>query len=185
MFQHDFGGCIEYGNYVKSKFPIFEGKSIFVQDHFSYLTDWEWVERHPGEEPRMAQVVDLKIDDKKLRILNYHGIWSQHKQDTHRTKAACQQLVQIASEVPYPILLCGDFNLFPDTESIQLVDNQFINLVDKFHIMSTRPKSNELSGVKRNVVDYIFVNKGITVEKFEVIDTDVSDHLPLSFRFRI
>ena len=60
-----------------------------------------------------------------------------------------------------------------------------MSLVDTFHIKSTRPQANELSKIKRNVIDYIFVSKGITVKNFTVIDSDVSDHLPLLLEFTI
>ena len=186
VFQHDFGGIIEYGNYIKSRFTITDGKSIFVQDHFSYITDWDWISNHHGEEPRMVQIADLMIDEvQELRILNYHGIWSKNKQDTDRTLSAIQKLVQFAHEVNYPVIICGDFNLFPDTRSIKVLKDNFTSLVDEFNIMSTRPKSNELSGVNRNVVDYVFISKNISVKAFKVIDSDVSDHLPLFLDFTI
>lgn len=186
IFQHDFGGFIEYGNYIKSKFKILQGMSVFVQGHFSYMTDWEYVSDHPGEEPRMVQIADIKINSfQKLRILNYHGIWSKNKQGTNRTKSACQKLIQLASEVAYPSLICGDFNLFPNTESIKILKDNFRSLVDEYNIVRTRPKSNELSVTERNVVDYIFVSKEIETKKFEVIDSDVSDHFPLLLEFRI
>lgn len=184
IFYHDFGGVIEYGNYIKSRFEIIEGKSIFVQQHFSYITDWKRVAGHPGEEPRMVQIADLKMDKtQRLRILNYHGIWSKNKQDSNRAKSACQKLVHFAHEVTYPSIICGDFNLFPDTKSIKILKDNFTSLIDEFNIMYTRPKSHEFSTLKRNVVDYIFISKEIKIKKFEVIDCDVSDHLPLLLEF--
>lgn len=186
IFKHDFGGFIEIGNYVRSRFKIVEGKGVFVQGDFSYVTNWKWNADHPGQEPRMVQVVDLKIDNRKLRILNYHGIWSRDKKDTDRTKSASNELLQLASEVADPTIICGDFNLFPNTESIKALKNRFRSLVDEFKIRSTRPKSNEHNSTrKRNVVDYIFINEKITVEKFDVIESDISDHLPLLIEFNI
>jgi len=185
-FEYDFEGQIECGNYIKSNYVIDAAKSIFVQRSFSYVIDWEEMSKHPGEEPRMVEVVDLKISEKqKLRILNYHGIWSRDKQGTDRTKAACQKIAKLAQEVDHPSIICGDFNLFPHTESMHVLSDAFESLVDTFDIKYTRPKSNELSGTKRNVVDYIIVSKGITVQKFEVVDSDVSDHLPLILDFEI
>jgi endonuclease/exonuclease/phosphatase family metal-dependent hydrolase len=184
LFQHDFGGFIEYGNYVKTRFKIMGGTSIFVQGHFSYMVDWERLEKHPGEEPRMVQVVDLEINkSQKLRVINYHGIWSKDKQGTARTKSANRKLVQLATDVAYPSIICRDFNLFPDTESIKILKDRFISLVDEYGIKTTRPKSNELSAAERNVVDYIFMSAGIEVKRFEVVDSDVSDHLPLLLEF--
>jgi len=186
VFKRDFKGVIEYGNYFKSRFEIIEGKSIFLQENFTYFTDWVQMETHPGEEPRTVQVIDIKINNlQKLRILNYHGIWSKNKQGTSRTKVACQKIVQLASEASYPSIICGDFNLFPDTQSMQILKNSFRSLVDEFGIMSTRPKSNELSKTKRNVVDYVFISKDIQVKAFKAIDSDASDHFPLVLEFKI
>ena len=186
VFQQDFGGFIEYGNYIKSRFKIIQGKSVFIQHHFSYLTDWEWMENHPGEEPRMVQIADLELNSRqKLRLINYHGIWSKDKQGTKRTKSACQKLIQFAAEVTFPSIICGDFNLFPDTESIKILKEKFTSLVDKYNVSHTRPKTNELSSAKRNVVDYIFTSKKIKIRSFKVINSDVSDHLPLLVEFSV
>lgn len=180
-FEFSYGGNIEFGNYVKSKYEIVKGQNIFVQNHFTYVTDWSnW----PQEDHRAVQVVDVLIKkDKKLRLLNYHGIWTQHKQGNELTLEACRKIERLASEVDYPVIINGDFNLFPDTPSIRVFDDKFINLLNKYNVKTTRPSSNELSAKSRNVVDYIFVSKNIKVNKFEVIESDVSDHLPLMLDF--
>ncbi len=186
IFYHDFGGFIEFGNYIKSKFQIIEGTSVFVQHHFSYLDDSTWMENHQGKEPRMVQVADIKINPKqKLRLINYHGIWTRNKQGTKRTKEACEQIVKLAAEVSHPSIICGDLNLFPNTESVKVLKDNFVSLVDEYNVTRTRPKSNELSGEKRNVVDYIFVSREIKPISFKVIDSDVSDHLPLLLEFSL
>ena len=79
----------------------------------------------------------------------------------------------------------GDFNLFPNTESISLFKPELTSLIDQYNINSTRPATNELSDKQRNVVDYIFVSRGVKVNNFEVIQSDVSDHLPLVLDFEI
>jgi len=66
---------------------------------------------------------------------------------------------------------------------MKVFKDDFMSLVDKYNISTTRPKSNELSNLKRNVVDYIFVSNQIKVNSFEVLNTDISDHLPLSLDF--
>jgi len=183
IFQHDFGGFIEIGNYVRSSFKIIEGKGVFVQGDFSYITDWKW---NLGQEPRIVQVVNLKINSQRLRIINYHGIWSRDKKDTDRTRLVSNKLLQLASEVAQPTIICGDFNLFPDTGSIKILKNKFRSLVDEFNIMSTRPRSNvHNSTTKRNVIDYIFINEKVEVKRFNVMESDVSDHLPLFLEFNI
>lgn len=178
-FVFDLGGKVEFGQYLRSRLPILKGQNVFVQNHFSYVTDWSsW----PQEDYRAVQVVDLSINGKVVRVLNYHGIWSRDKRGTDKTLAACERIRELAQEAD-ECIICGDFNLFPDTDSIKVLSEAFTSLIDIYDIRRTRPSSNELSSQSRNVVDYIFVSKGIMVNSFEVIQSDVSDHLPLVLDF--
>lgn len=179
-FLIDFGGKVEFGNYTKTRYKIKKGQNIFVQNHLTYITDWS---KWPEEDYRAVQVSDLEIEDKKLRLLNYHGIWSKDKMGTQKTLEACKKIKQLALEVEYPAIIVGDFNLFPNTPSIALFKPELTSLVDQYNIKTTRPTSNELNDKPRNVVDYIFVTKDIKVNDFKVLNSDVSDHLPLILDF--
>ncbi len=181
-FSFELGGMAEFGNYVKSAFPICKAENIFVQNHFSYVTDWShW----PKEDYRAFIVADLQLPETKVRIITYHGIWSRDKQGTPLTKQACERIREIATAVAYPCIICGDFNLFPDTESISVLSDTFTSLVDSYNIDTTRPASNELHHQQRNVVDYIFVSHGIHTVDFSVPNIEVSDHLPLILEFEV
>ena len=179
-FHFDLGGLAEIGNYVRSKYKIVKAQNIFVENHFTYTTDFSnW----PDVDFRAVLVADLDINGKPLRILNYHGIWTRGKLGNEKTLAACRKINTLALEAKGEVIICGDFNLFPDTPSMKVFEDNFISLGDKFNIKTTRPASNELNGSARNVVDYIWVSKGINAKNFEVIDCDVSDHLPLILEF--
>lgn len=179
-FDFDFGGFLKSGNYIKSRFRILKKTNIFMTNKNIKVTDWSgWPER----QSKAVQVVDLALPKSKLRILNYHGIWTKEKIGNQSTLKACQKINKLAKEVDYPVIITGDFNLFPDTESMKVFKDSFISLVDKHQIRTTRPKTNELSHLEQNVVDYIFVTRGIKVNSFQVLDTDVSDHLPLILDF--
>jgi endonuclease/exonuclease/phosphatase family metal-dependent hydrolase len=183
-FDFDFGGFLTAGNYLKTRFKIINKANIFVQENFQIkVTDWStW----PKIQSKAVQVVDLVLpDSKKLRVLNYHGIWTKEKVGTGETLKACKKILSLAKEVNYSTIIVGDFNLFPDTPSMQVFYNDFVSLVDKHDISTTRPKSNELSHLKRNVVDYVLVSKDIKINSFAVLDSDVSDHLPLVLDFEL
>ena len=181
-FHFDLGGLAEMGNYTKSKYEVVKGQNIFLENHFTYTTDHSnW----PEEDYRAVLVTDLIIDEKPLRILNYHGIWTRGKLGNKKTLAACKKINALALEAKGKVVICGDFNLFPDTPSMKLFETSFVSLVDQFKIKTTRPNANELNNLDRNVVDYIFVSRGVKVNKFEVIQLDVSDHLPLVLNFEI
>lgn len=182
-FRADFNGFLELGNYIKSRLPIYKGESVFLQNHYTYATDWSDWHR---EESRSVQIVDLDLTGgRKLRILNYHGIWSRDKKGTPQTEKACQLIRDLALEAGGPVIITGDFNLFPDTDSMRTLNDSFVSLVDKFGIATTRPATNELSVMKRNVVDYVFLSRDIRPLAFEVPQSDVSDHLPLILTFTL
>ncbi len=177
----DFGGWIESGIYIKSKFKILKAVNIFLKNKLEKLVDWTlW----PENEAKSVQVVDLQLPgNKKLRVLNYHGIWTKEKIGNKETLRACQKINQLATEVNYPTIIAGDFNLFPDSKSMKVFNKHFISLIDQHNIQTTRPKSNELNHLKRNVIDFILITPDIKVNSFEVLDSDVSDHLPLVLEF--
>lgn len=181
-FKFNLESMLELGNYVKSRYKIVKAQNIFVENHFTFTTDSStW----PEEDYRAVQVVDIDIHSKKLRLLNYHGIWTKDKLGDAKTLTACRTILSYAANAPGEVIICGDFNLFPHTQSMQIFKRKFISLVDKYNISTTRPAIKKLSGAARNVVDYIWVSRGIKVKKFSVPSADVSDHLPLILEFSL
>jgi endonuclease/exonuclease/phosphatase family metal-dependent hydrolase len=183
-FDFDFGGFLNIGNYVKSKYKIIKKSNVFVKKYSEItITDWKnW----PNNQSRAVQILDLLLpNSKKIRILNHHGIWTKEKIGNDETEKACKMILALAKEVNYPSIIAGDFNLFPETQSMRIFYKDFISLVDTHSIKTTRPKSNELSHLEKNIVDYILVSKHIKIRSFEVLDSEVSDHLPLILDFEI
>ena len=180
VFRFEFGGLMEFGNYTKSQYKIIKAQNIFVQNCFTYTTDQS---KWPDEDYRAVLVTDHIIYGKKLRIMNYHGVWTRNKLGNEMSLHANKIINDLALKAEGEVILCGDFNLFPDTPSMKIFEKNLISLVDTFNIKTTRPSTNELSKSKRNVVDYIWVSKGIKVKDFKVVNTDLSDHLPLILDF--
>lgn len=180
VYRFKFGGLMEFGNYTKSQFKIIKAQNVFVQNHFTYTPDHS---KWPDEDYRAVLVTDHMINGKKLRILNYHGVWTRNKRGTEKSITANKIINELALQAEGEVIICGDFNLFPDTPSMKIFENNFTSLVDVYKIKTTRPQANELSNLERNVVDYILVSKGIDVKDFQVVDSNVSDHLPLVLDF--
>ncbi len=140
---------------------------------------------HIEDHPRAIQVIKLDVNGKDLQIINLHGLHSKDKLDSERTFNQCKYVLEVAKRKKLPTIIVGDFNLFPETKSINLLDKEFKNLIREYNILSTRP--NPINGTdKRNiVVDYVFVDDKIKVHNFEVINTNISGHLPLILDFDI
>lgn len=181
--HRDFGGQVEQGNEILSKFPIVSATNEFFYKDFGYFLDvTNWRKEDHG---RAITITELDVNGKRLQILNLHGIWTQDKLGDERTIEECKYVIEAAKRNDIPTIIVGDFNLLPESESITLLNGEFINLIDKYKITSTRPHVVDETDKGNVVVDYIFVNEKIKVNDFKVIDTDISDHLPLVLDFEI
>jgi exonuclease III len=123
-----------------------------------------------------------------LTILNFHGIGLPgHKLDIPTRLEQSKRILEFIAKEQGEIVLIGDFNLLPETESIKMIDRSGLrNLISEYGITMTRSKINPYYGTpdQQNFADYAFVSGGITIEKFELPQECVaSDHLPMILEF--
>ena len=179
--HREYGGFIEQGNEILSKFPI----TSAVNEHYhkNYQYDFDRTKFYEEDHPRCIQIVKLNINGKTLRILNLHGTYSIDKLDTQRSIKQSEYILEIIARENLPTIIVGDFNLLPQTKSIQMLNKKFRNLTTEYNIKSTRPYINNKKDTGNNIVDYVFVDDSIKIETFKVTNTDISDHLPLILDF--
>jgi endonuclease/exonuclease/phosphatase family metal-dependent hydrolase len=131
---------------------------------------------------RPLQLIQLDTSGGPLLVANYHGIARPgDKLDTAERLAQSHELRRVLAEHPGPVILIGDFNLLPDTESIHLLEHGYRNLVIERAIPTTRSRLNPYYGTAEEQphADYAFISPGLTVVDLQVPDVEVSDHLPL------
>jgi hypothetical protein len=135
--------------------------------------------------PVVLQAIKVLYENKKLWILNIHGYYAGSgfgKHDTPERLLQSQGIIAFMHQLDGNIILGGDFNLNPDTESIKMLEDFGLrNLIKEYNIPSTRTSFYaEEKRKKWPHADYVFVSPGIKVKSFEV-DTDslVSDHAPM------
>jgi endonuclease/exonuclease/phosphatase family metal-dependent hydrolase len=181
----DFNGFIEQGNEIISKFPIINAVNEYYHQDYRYERDWTNFQTE--DHPRSIIIVELNVNEKVLQILNLHGLYSKEKRDSEKSIKQCEYILNAAKRKNLPTIIVGDLNLLPTTKSIQIINKEFRNLIDEYKIKSTIPEFDHGTEIKRGeyVVDYIFVNDKIKVNNFEVIETNISDHLPLILDFEI
>ncbi|MEA2056768.1 MAG: endonuclease/exonuclease/phosphatase family protein [Patescibacteria group bacterium] len=180
---YNFGGHVEQGNQILSKYPITEATNEHYYKTYSYVLDWSnWKQEDHG---RALQIVELDINGKRLQLLNIHGIWTADKLGDSRTVKECKYVVKAAKRKKIPTIITGDFNLLPETDSMQAINEEFRNLIEEYEIKATRPDFKDEIDEGKNVVDYVFVSEEIQVKDFQVIDSGVSDHLPMLLDFEI
>ncbi len=182
VLVRDFGGKAEQGSLLISKFKIEEHYNQFYYNEYKY--NYDATEFREKDWCRSIQNTILDVHGKELQIINVHGIWTKDKIGDERTiKQSKFILSKIRKDIP--VIVVGDFNLLPDNESIKILNNELINLIDNYNIKSTRPNFDDGLDKGNLVCDYIFVNDKVKVNDFKVIDCNISDHLPLILDFNI
>jgi Endonuclease/Exonuclease/phosphatase family len=130
------------------------------------------------------QYVTMKTGDGEFLVANTHGFWIKgNNRDTTERIDQSQKIIRVLTRFKEPKILCGDFNLAPDTKSIGMLVGSMNNLVKKYAIETTRSGLAEKS--KGRIVDYIFVSPDVNVRDFRIVDSEASDHLALCLDFQI
>lgn len=183
VITKDFGGLIEQGNEIITKYKIIDAENIFFYKNYAPFVDTTNFRQE--DHPRALEKIILEINGQKLQIINLHGIWSEGKKGDFRTLKECEFICKIAKANLLPTIVVGDFNLSSESESIQLMNKHLNNLIKMYNIKTTRPRVKDGLDTGNNVDDYIFINDKIKVNKFEIIKSEVSDHYPLILDFEI
>jgi endonuclease/exonuclease/phosphatase family metal-dependent hydrolase len=130
---------------------------------------------------RKLQWVKVRSGDQIHSIVNVHGLWNGcGKTDTPERIEQSQKIRNFVDTLNTPTILCGDFNLRPDTESVKIIENGMKNLIQLYNIRSTR---TSLYPKPEKFADYVFTSPEIVVNHFEVLKDEVSDHAPLLLHY--
>lgn len=151
-------------------------------DFFVYLKRNALVGKDPETEGKNLQYFRFEKDGKKFTVCNFHGRWFDGpKIDNPGTLEQMKLVKDFLDKEPGEKIICGDFNLNPDTESVAMLDETMVNLIKKFNITSTRPDS--FPARYSRFADYVLVSPSIKIKNFEVPNLEVSDHLPMILEF--
>lgn len=130
-----------------------------------------------------CQWIEIREDDRESFLINHiHGIYQidTNKRDTEARKIQSQTIINFFNSQKGKKLLIGDFNLLPDTTSIEILESNMRNLIKEFKITNTRSRFYEKS---IRYADYAFISRDVIVNEFKVLEDQVSDHLPLELEF--
>lgn len=135
-----------------------------------------------GFHARNVQYVTFATPNGNRTVLNFHGLWNgAGKGDSEERLLQSEKIGQFIKTLSNPYIMCGDFNLTPDTESIKKLENFGLrNLIKEYGITSTR---TSLYSKEQKFADYTLVGDGINVNDFKVLRDEVSDHSPMYLEF--
>ncbi|MDE2071467.1 MAG: endonuclease/exonuclease/phosphatase family protein [Patescibacteria group bacterium] len=132
--------------------------------------------------PRNLQFVKIMLGGRPLTVINFHGLWSGGgKGDNEERIDQSSKIVEFIQGLGSDCVICGDFNLEPETQSLRMIENMGLrNLIKENNISSTR---TSFYTKPQKFADYTFVSYGVRVKKFEVLPVEVSDHSPMFLEF--
>lgn len=137
-----------------------------------------------GNMPRNLLYALIENHGKKYLIANMHGLWKRGgKADSPATIKQSYKARRLMDKFSCPKLICGDFNLLPNTKSITILDKGMVNLIKKHKIKSTRTKLYKHYYEHPLFADYIIASPDLKVKNFKVLKDQVSDHAALTADF--
>lgn len=160
--------------FIKKDIQIIETGEVFVHSHRDSMigVDCTTVGRN-------IQYATLVYKESPITIINFHGLWNGGgKTDTDDRIAQSKRIVDFIKNISHNVILAGDFNLLPDTESLKMIEKELglRNLISDYNVISTRTSHYTKP---EKYADYIFVSPDIEVKNFAVLPDEVSDHAPL------
>jgi endonuclease/exonuclease/phosphatase family metal-dependent hydrolase len=158
----DYNGKIEQGNHLLSKFPITAAASKFYYNDYAH-----WIDISDFREKDWARnllTAHVETPQNAVRLFNVHGCVNKTRLGDDRTLHQSEFILNEVRHEKAPLIIAGDFNLVPESESIRMIDQHFRNLAKENGITRTRSIG---SGKGDLAVDYIFVNDKICVRDFK------------------
>lgn len=132
--------------------------------------------------PRNLQHISFESEGSITTIGNLHGIWFPGpKTDIPSRIEQSRKIKNFLDKQTGQKILCGDFNLAINTQSIKILEEGMKNLIKKYKIPTTRSKLYDRSQDK--FADYILVSPDVKVKNFRVPNIAISDHLPMILEF--
>ena len=180
MFEgHDTVEAVDFdlhfgqATFVKKTIEIKSEGNYFVYAEYGHEKIAPTID-YPGfanflDYPRSMEYLLVEKDRNETLIGNLHGYWiPEDKGDTPERLAQSDKILEFLAKYNCPKILCGDFNLNPDTKSVKKLENAgLINLIRKYHITNTRSIHHTR---KDKFADYVFVSNDIKVNEFKVLD---------------
>lgn len=175
------GNAYGIGMFVKKNIKVIDEGDVTIHHNPDYPIDAP--SRKGPTHSRKLQWLAIQTDEQIYTIMNVHGLWNgMGKTDTPERIAQSQKIKEFMDCLSTPKILCGDFNLRPETKSLEMLKKEMRDLIEVYNVPSTR--SNHYPKLKEQpFADYVLTCPKIVVKHFEVLNDEVSDHAPLLLEF--
>ncbi len=165
--------------FVRKNIPLLNSGEEFVYQNKGYNIEREMA----GHTAKNVQYATIETLLGARTVVNFHGLYTgEGKNDTGDRLLQSQNIIKFLKTLTDPYILAGDYNLNPDTVSLEMLEAHGMrNLIKEFGINSTR---TSLYTKDNKFADYVLVSGGVEVLDFSVLPDEVSDHAPLYLEFQ-
>lgn len=171
-------GPIEDGQLLLSRWPLTGGQNIFFDIPYGEYDQ----DHHPdfSHFPANLQTAVTMVNGQRIKLLNVHGpVNNDGLADTDR-RLRMRDSILHASEGEDLVILAGDFNVQPQTETIASIARTLTPIFPAGELASTfNMKQKTHPGFATAAVDNIFVSHQFQILERSCPLVDISDHLPL------
>jgi exonuclease III len=176
-FRPQYGDYYGLALFVKKDLYVSEEGELFVHKERGYVPPEEL-----GKHARNIQWVTIETSSGPFTIINFHGLWNGlGKSDSDDRLLQSDNIINFLKNLKTPHVMCGDFNLRPDTQSVKKFEEFGLrNLIKEYGVTSTR---TSLYTKPEKFADYVFVSKDVKVNDFKVLPEEVSDHAAMWLDF--
>lgn len=163
-------------NGILSRFPLERTASVFIREPGARES------RDFSQEGRVYLEADLNIDGHKLTVGTTHLSYSHGFKRTEARSAEYARLLSLL-KARKGFVFTGDLNSPPDSEIVQELSTRYVNCGPSFSACTWTTKPFECSGFVETGLnwrlDYVFASSDIKVVSSRIVETQVSDHLPI------
>lgn len=178
------GAEIIEGNVILSRYPI-------TSEHTEHTFGKYHVRNSSADciaNTRIWQSCSVQANNGIFTVANYQGYLSGiDPMGDGTTLETIKKVIKFIDSLPRPLIVCGDFNVSPSSDSMKLLSSKLRNLTLENNINTTLSKVHRAPLKDRESVacDYILVSDDINVKSFVVSEEVVSDHKALILEFDI
>jgi hypothetical protein len=158
---------------VNKNLAVDEEGEVFVYKEKGHVPDGD-----VGTHARNIQYATIRTANGPITSINFHGLWNgKGKRDSEDRFKQSERIIEFTRKITTPFILCGDFNLLPDTKSLRMFEEVGLrNLIKEFGVTSTR---TSFYTKPEKFADYVFISKDVVLKDFKILPDEVSDHSPL------
>jgi len=174
------------GTAIYTQFPVVDSGMLAFDTKFHNGT---WADLKIGKDT--CRIYSLHLSSNKVPNLtdNVKEIWDESKyildKYNHHAKLRIKQLDQVlahAEDSPHPVVINGDFNDVPHSYLYRKISDSYQDAFLEAGSGLAQTYRSRFIGLR---IDYTFTNPHIKILNHEILDSPISDHLPVVTRMTL